>query len=114
MENMMMMDKKMCLHTFLCSTMSEEIEGGEDYLEYAEIAKELGEGGLANMLLTHAKQELKHYSDLKEAVEASIQDIARNPLYPLFEDLEEWAEKVAEGIEDFAENFSCNKKIFEV
>lgn len=53
------------------------------------------------MLITHAKQELKHYTDLRDAIEQTIKGIETNPLYSLLDALEHWAAKIATDIESF-------------
>lgn len=89
------------LHTFLGSHLSDELTDAEGYYKYAVIARELGEPAVATMLITHSKQELKHYMDLRDAIETSIKGIEENPLYSLLDGLEHWATRISKDIEAF-------------
>lgn len=95
-------DKKLAaLHSFLGSHLSDELKDAEGYYKYAIVAREVDEPAVASMLITHAKQELKHYTDLRDAIEQTIKGIETNPLYSLLDALEHWAAKIATDIESF-------------
>lgn len=94
-------EKEGCLHTFLIKQLSEELKGSEDYQKYAVKAKKVGDHPLATLFHSHAKEELRHFAELFDAIEKNIPNIKANPLYPLLEELEEWAEDIEAEINLF-------------
>lgn len=90
--------KEICLHEFLIEMLSEELEDAEMYHKHAKRAKHYGDSQLANMLLQHSKDELRHFESITEMLEKLDPNIKANPLYPLVQDLEEWAEDIEEEI----------------
>ena len=81
----------MDVHGFLLEQLSDELEGSEAYHKHAKMAKHRGDHGLATLLITHAKEELRHFEALMEIIEKNVPNLKINPLYPLLRDLEEWA-----------------------
>lgn len=89
---------EMDVHTFAIEQLNNELDDAESYYKYAMKAKHLGDTVLAALFLSNAKGELTHYQGLADAVEKSIPNIKTNPLYPLMENLEEWAECIEKDI----------------
>lgn len=81
-------------HSFLIERLSEELEDAEIYCKHAKHAKNSGDQQLAAMFAQLSKDELRHFESITEIIDKTIPNIKANPLYPLLEDLEEWAEDI--------------------
>lgn len=90
-----------CTHTFLIERLSDELEDSEEYYKYAKHAKHHDDQVLANLFLQLSKDELRHFEAVMETVEKTIPNIKTNPLYPLLEDLDKWAEDIEADINAF-------------
>ena len=90
--------EEICLHTFLFEALSDELDAAEEYHRHAKHAKKAGEHGLCELFLLHAKEELRHFENIMAMIEKTMPNVKSNPLYPLLEDLEEWADEIEREI----------------
>lgn len=85
----------------LFEMVTEEIGGGESYLDVAEESRPLNNPQLTAVMIAHAKDEIRHAAENVALIDSMVGNLKDNPLKPLYSNVLKWHAKVKHKVDNF-------------